>query len=145
MQTVSCGNLGSAYRLDSKGFLRWCITLRITGFLDLSVVRYFKNQRTQRFGNWICFRLQVMGETPAPLGSLGKVNLNHSSEDGNRSSFRNVLFSVIEVHFMNIMPSTCRPFKTFNLIRVSDEKLLVNTYLKQKHEKLTLYLRDVAS
>jgi hypothetical protein len=23
-----------------------------------------KNQRIQLFGNWICFRLQVMGETP---------------------------------------------------------------------------------
>jgi hypothetical protein len=37
-----------------------------------------KNRRTQRFGNWICFRPQV---SPAP-----------SPKDGNRSGFRNVVF-----------------------------------------------------
>jgi hypothetical protein len=27
----------------------------------LSIVRISKNQKTQRFGNWICFRLQARG------------------------------------------------------------------------------------
>jgi hypothetical protein len=33
-----------------------------------------KNRRTQRFGNWICFRPQVRGqETPTQLGPLEKL------------------------------------------------------------------------
>jgi hypothetical protein len=51
--------LETAVFLDSKGPWRWCITLGMTGFLDLSIVRYSKNWRTKRFGNWICFRLKV--------------------------------------------------------------------------------------
>jgi hypothetical protein len=35
---------------------------RITGFLDFSVIRYSRKEKTRRFGNWICFRLQVSGE-----------------------------------------------------------------------------------
>jgi hypothetical protein len=31
----------------------------------------------QRFGNWICFRPQVKGKTPAQLGPLERANLNH--------------------------------------------------------------------
>jgi hypothetical protein len=36
-------------------------------------------QKTRRFGNWICFRLQVkVGETtPTQLGPLERANLNH--------------------------------------------------------------------
>jgi hypothetical protein len=30
----------------------------------LSIVRISKNQKTQRFGNWICFRLQARGWAP---------------------------------------------------------------------------------
>jgi hypothetical protein len=33
--------------------------------------------RKQRFGNWICFRPQVRGDTPALLGTLERANLNH--------------------------------------------------------------------
>jgi hypothetical protein len=36
-----------------------------------------KNLRTQRFGNWICFRPQVGGKTPSQLGTLERANLNH--------------------------------------------------------------------
>jgi hypothetical protein len=35
------------------------------------------NEKTQRFGNWICFRTQVKGETPTLLGPLERANLNH--------------------------------------------------------------------
>jgi hypothetical protein len=42
----------------------------LRGFWTLSVFPYRKNQRTQRFRSWICFRSQVMGETPTPLGHL---------------------------------------------------------------------------
>jgi hypothetical protein len=35
-------------------------------------------RKTQRFGNWICFRPQVRGEeTPTLLGPLDRANLNH--------------------------------------------------------------------
>jgi hypothetical protein len=63
-------------------------------------------QKTQRFGNWICFRPQVkMGEkTPTQLGPLERANLNHwtiqspppSPEDENKSSFRKVVFFGIQ-------------------------------------------------
>jgi hypothetical protein len=62
----------------------------------LSIVRIFlnTNEKTQRFGNWICFRPQVREDTYS-VGSLERANLNHwpsSPEDGNRSSFLNVVF-----------------------------------------------------
>jgi hypothetical protein len=37
---------------------------RITGFSDFVHRPVFKNWKTQCFGNWICFRPQVSGETP---------------------------------------------------------------------------------
>jgi hypothetical protein len=46
---------------DSGRFRRWCITHRIAGFLDFPVVRYSREQKTRRFGNWICFRPQMKG------------------------------------------------------------------------------------
>jgi hypothetical protein len=33
----------------------------LLGFWTLSIVRYSRNYKTQRFGNWLCFRLQVRG------------------------------------------------------------------------------------
>jgi hypothetical protein len=48
------------------------LILRITGFLDFSIVRYSRNYKTQRFGNWICFRPQMKGEDTYLVGSLGK-------------------------------------------------------------------------
>jgi hypothetical protein len=37
-----------------------------------------ETSKTQRFGNWICFRPQVREEkTPAQLGPLERANLNH--------------------------------------------------------------------
>jgi hypothetical protein len=47
------------------------------GFRILSIVRYSKSQRTQRFGNWVSFRTQLKGETPTLLGRLIRANLNH--------------------------------------------------------------------
>jgi hypothetical protein len=51
---------------------------------------------TQHFGNWICFRPQVRNwETSTLLGPLETVYPSHwtpSPEDGNMSSFRNVVF-----------------------------------------------------
>jgi hypothetical protein len=37
------------------------VSLRITGFLDFSIVRYSRDYKTRRFGNWIYFRPQVKG------------------------------------------------------------------------------------
>jgi hypothetical protein len=37
------------------------VTLRIIMFWTLSIVRYFRDYKTQRFRNGICFRLQVRG------------------------------------------------------------------------------------
>jgi hypothetical protein len=68
---------------------------------SLSIVRYSRNYKTWRFGKWICFRPKVWGEDTYQLGSLDRANLNHGSrrlpptpEDGNRSSFRNVVFYI---------------------------------------------------
>jgi hypothetical protein len=49
----------------------------LLSFWTLSIVRYSKNQRMQRFENWICFRPQMRGETPTLFGPLERVNLNH--------------------------------------------------------------------
>jgi hypothetical protein len=48
--------------LNGMGGREFDLYVGINGFLDLSIVRYSKGrQRTQRFGNWICFCLQVRG------------------------------------------------------------------------------------
>jgi hypothetical protein len=50
----------------------------LLGFWTLSIVQYSKKQeRTQRFENWICFRPQAEGETHTLLGPLERPNLNH--------------------------------------------------------------------
>jgi hypothetical protein len=37
-----------------------------------------RDQKTRRFGNWICFRLQMRwGRTPTQLGPVERANLNH--------------------------------------------------------------------
>jgi hypothetical protein len=36
-----------------------------------------KHYKTQRFGNWICLRLQVKGETSTLLGPLERPNIDH--------------------------------------------------------------------
>jgi hypothetical protein len=46
----------------SKGFWRWCITLGITGFLDFVQRPAF--WRTQRFGNFVFFRMPDNGQSP---------------------------------------------------------------------------------
>jgi hypothetical protein len=43
----------------------------------LSIVWKSKYCKTQLYRNWICFRLQLRGETPIVLGPLEKANLNH--------------------------------------------------------------------
>jgi hypothetical protein len=83
----------------SKGFWRWCATISVTGFLNLtsSIARYC--ERTRRFGNWICFRSQVKSNRCS--SDWGYIFLRNptecvlrifSPEDGNRFSFRNVVF-----------------------------------------------------
>jgi hypothetical protein len=48
------------------------------GFWTLSIFRYSRNYKRQRFGNCVCFRLQVMGtETATLLGPLEIANLDH--------------------------------------------------------------------
>jgi hypothetical protein len=37
----------------------------LLGFWTFSIVRYSGKQKKGRFGNWICFRLQVKGKTPS--------------------------------------------------------------------------------
>jgi hypothetical protein len=56
-------------------------SLRLLGSWILSIVRYPKeHKRTQRFGNWICFRPQATGwQTLTLLGPLERDNLSHSS------------------------------------------------------------------
>jgi hypothetical protein len=58
----------------SIGFWRWCITHWITGVSDFihrpDSNNYKKEEeQTWRFGNWICFRPQVRGDTYS-VGSL---------------------------------------------------------------------------
>jgi PhoPQ-activated pathogenicity-related protein len=48
----------------------------LLGFWILFILWYSKNQRTQRFRNWTCFRPQVR-EMPTLFGPLEKANLNH--------------------------------------------------------------------
>jgi hypothetical protein len=63
--------------LVSEGLWRWCITQRISGFLDFIHRPVFEG--TWRFGNWICFRLQVKRgkKTPTQLGPFERANHNH--------------------------------------------------------------------
>jgi hypothetical protein len=49
----------------------------LLGFWTVCIVRYSRNLRTQRFGNWICFRPQVKMKTPTPLCPVERVNLHH--------------------------------------------------------------------
>jgi hypothetical protein len=52
-------------------------------FFTFPIVRYSREQKTRRFGNWNCFRPQVKAEkTPTQLGSLERANLNHWTTSG---------------------------------------------------------------
>jgi hypothetical protein len=57
------------FTVDSIGSWQWCITHRITGFSDFvhrpdsNKLKEKKKRKTRRFGNWICFRPQVRGDT----------------------------------------------------------------------------------
>jgi hypothetical protein len=46
-----------------KEFWRWCVTLNVMVFLDFVHHSLFQNWKSQRFGNWICFRLQMKEES----------------------------------------------------------------------------------
>jgi hypothetical protein len=59
------------YVVDTIGFWRWCITRRETGFSDFVHRPDSKLLKTQRFGDWICFRPQVREDTYS-VGSLRK-------------------------------------------------------------------------
>jgi hypothetical protein len=45
-------------------------------FLLFSILRYSRNYKTRRFGNWACFRPQVRRKTPTQLGPVERANLN---------------------------------------------------------------------
>jgi hypothetical protein len=84
---------------------------------------FFLNKwKTQRFENWICFRPQVREDTYS-VGSLP------SPEDGNRSSFRNVVFfiylgkirintefRIIIINYTNMKFNCCLPKYMFEVI-----------------------------
>jgi hypothetical protein len=58
------------YRFTALFTVRKCHWSELLGFWSLTVFRYTKSYRTQRFGNRICFRPQVSRGTPTLLGSL---------------------------------------------------------------------------
>jgi hypothetical protein len=61
--------------VDSKRFWRWCVTLRITGFLEFAhrlALKKNNNKRTERFGKWIYFRPQV-SPTPHLMTETGPI------------------------------------------------------------------------
>jgi hypothetical protein len=45
-------------------------TQELVSFWTFSIVRYSRNQKTKRFGDWICFRPQERGKTPTQLCPL---------------------------------------------------------------------------
>jgi hypothetical protein len=74
---------------------------RVYGFCSPSAV--LNNWKTQCFGNWTCFRIQVRRERETPtllLDRLERANFSdwrthvpfNSPEDVNRSSFQNIVF-----------------------------------------------------
>jgi hypothetical protein len=88
--------LGDAFY--SKGFRWWCITLRISGFLDFVHHPIFYKLESITFRKLDLFPSSGEGvKTPTQLGRLERANLSHwsppSPEDGNRSSFQNVFSS----------------------------------------------------
>jgi hypothetical protein len=87
----------------------------LLGFRTLSIVRYSQNWKTQRFGNWICFRPQVRGETPTLLGPLERAETDPVSEtlwfpdtitDDGRS-LETVILSIMH-HRQNPLESTVK-------------------------------------
>jgi hypothetical protein len=46
--------------MNKKQILNWIITIKLLDFVHRPD---FYKQKTQRFGNWICFRLQAGGAT----------------------------------------------------------------------------------
>jgi hypothetical protein len=101
-------------QVDSKGFSWWCITLGITGVFGLcpsSGILKTREHNVLETGPVSVLRWR--GETPTQLSPLERVNLSLqwlrlalskrpnwvgvscplSPEDGNRSSFQNVMFS----------------------------------------------------
>jgi hypothetical protein len=68
--------------IDSKGFWQWCIMLRIIDFWTLSIVWYSK-----KLDNTSWLRL-CLAKGPKRVG----IPPPCSPEDGNRSSFQNVVF-----------------------------------------------------
>jgi hypothetical protein len=73
----------------------------LLSFRTLSIVRISTNQKTQRFGNGICFRPPAGGGTYStknqklvfPQAMFWHRLWKGKPEDVNRSSFRNVVFS----------------------------------------------------
>jgi hypothetical protein len=57
--------------MDTKKYINNCSISQLLCFRTLSNLRYSRNQKTQRSGNWICFRPQVsVGGDTYSVGSL---------------------------------------------------------------------------
>jgi hypothetical protein len=58
----------------------------LLGVWPVSIIRNSKYQKTQSFGNWVCFRSKVKmgwgGETSVLLSLLERANLNHWTTRG---------------------------------------------------------------
>jgi hypothetical protein len=66
----------------------------ILGFRTLSIILVLKNKlrKNTTLRKLILFPSSGEGKKPILLGPLERASLHHSPEDGNRSSFRNVMF-----------------------------------------------------
>jgi hypothetical protein len=81
---ISLGQIYSFYNIN--WLLRQGGFTDLLGFWTFSIVRYSREYKTRRFGNRICYRPQVKEEKHL-------FSWAHSHVAGNRSSFRNVVFS----------------------------------------------------
>jgi hypothetical protein len=64
-----------------------------------------RKRKIRRFGNWICFRPQVKGQSRCLL----------SPEEGNRSSFRNVFFFLFWLIGIRKMDEVRKPSNSVNM------------------------------
>jgi hypothetical protein len=108
--------------LRMYGLIGSCSILhRITGLLDFFHRPVFLGVETRRFGNRVFFRSQVKG-----FGPLERADLTPPSpEDGNRSSFRNVVFLLpvtpddgksTETSNSMCYTSSSEPFKIYSIL-----------------------------
>jgi hypothetical protein len=72
--------LPTLLHVESNGFWRMWMTLEITGFVDFAHRSEFYITKTQRFGNWLCFHLQVREKRHSLVCLLGRAELDHWME-----------------------------------------------------------------